>query len=311
MVELDEIRFNLSEMIERILSIFSISAAEKGLNLKKEVHSYVPDFFLGDPVRLRQVLINLMGNAIKFTQSGEITISVKCQKPPGCSETCSLIFSVSDTGIGIAKEKLQTIFESFSQADSSTTRIYGGTGLGLSISKKLVKLMGGKLKVKSKEGKGSKFHFTLKMKIELNDEELHEQPERPLMEGVEKPLKILLAEDVKDNRKLIEAYLKDTIHSLISVENGEEALKNFTECGDYDLVLMDMQMPVMDGYTAVKLIREWETNNGKNETPVLAFTAHALKEEVDKCLEAGCTSLLAKPLKKTELIKKIRSYSME
>lgn len=308
MIELEEINFSFGEKIEKIFSVFSIKADKKGIKLKKNISSNVPDYFFGDPVRLRQILINLIGNSIKFTDSGEVTISAECEKPAEYSETCHLLISISDTGIGIPEDKLNTIFQEFSQGDSSTTRTHGGTGLGLSISKKLVELMGGRLEVKSKEGEGSTFYFNLNMRIGSHEEEPEKELGAPITEGKEGPLNILLAEDAEDNRLLVKAFLKDTPHKLDMAENGEKAVEMFT-AGEYDLILMDMQMPVMDGYTATRVIRGWENRNERKSIPIVAFTAHALKEEVEKCLESGCTNHLAKPIKKKDLIEAIQANS--
>lgn len=309
LIELEEINFSLTEEVERIFSIFNVKAANKGILLKIIISPHVPEYVLGDPVRLRQVFVNLIGNAIKFTNSGEICISVDCGVGTSNNdEAYKLVIYVSDTGIGIPEQKRLAIFEEFYQADPSTTRKYGGTGLGLTISRKLVELMGGTLEVRSKEGEGCTFFFTLSVKAGYKEEDLHEEPDlRP--KGKEQAFNILLAEDIEDNRLLVENFLKNSQHKLDIAKNGEEAVEMFTS-GEYNLVLMDMQMPVMDGYMATKIIREWEMKNQKKETSIVAFTAHALKEEVEECLSAGCTSHLAKPLRKKALMKIIASTSL-
>ncbi|MDH3973738.1 MAG: ATP-binding protein [Deltaproteobacteria bacterium] len=304
LIELEEINFSLPGEIEKIFSIFNIKTAQKGIELKKEISHDVPGYLLGDPIRLRQILVNLIGNAIKFTDTGRVMVSVGCLEPPRPNESCQLLISVSDTGIGISEKNKEKVFEEFVQGDSSTTRTHGGTGLGLSISRKLVHLMGGKLSVESKEGEGSTFYFTIAMKIGSKEESDKRQTFLPWPK--EGPLKILLAEDAEDNRLLVEAFLKDTPHTIDMAKNGEEAIELFVS-NEYDLVLMDMQMPVMDGYSATRAIRGWEKRNDKEETPVIAFTAHALKEEVEKCINAGCTSHLSKPIKKKDLIYAIHS----
>ena len=310
MMDLEEINFSLSEKVEKIFSVFSAKADEKGINLKSNISPDVPEYFFGDPIRLRQVLINLVGNALKFTESGEVAMSFECGKSCDDIKKCNLLISVIDTGIGIPEHKLETIFETFTQGDSTMTRIYGGTGLGLSISKKLVRLMGGTLQVESNEGEGSRFYFTLPMKIGSKEEGIFKGQDAYNVEyESEQPLKILLAEDAEDSRLLLKSFLKDTPHTLDMAENGEEAIEMFT-ANEYDLVLMDMQMPVMDGYTATRVIRGWEKKNERKAIPVIAFTAHALKEELEKCLEAGCTDHLAKPVKKKEIIKAIQSFSV-
>ena len=309
LIELEEINFSLGEVIDKIFSVFFVKAEKKSILLKKRIAPDIQDIFLGDPIRLRQVLINLVGNALKFTESGEISISVESGGEFEQNQTNCLLFSVTDTGIGIPEYKLETIFDEFSQVDTSTTRIYGGTGLGLAISRKLVELMGGKLTVQSKEGEGSSFYFVLNLKGGNAEEELSIEPTIDKRGVKEHPLKILLAEDTEDNRLLVQSFLKNTPHSLDMVENGEIAVEQFIG-NNYDLVFMDMQMPIMDGYTATRIIRGWEKRNDREKTPVIAFTAHALKEEVQKCLEAGCTDHFSKPFKKKKLQELVQSYSL-
>jgi CheY-like chemotaxis protein len=225
-----------------------------------------------------------------------------------------LIFSVSDTGIGIPSEKLEAIFEDFTQADSSTTRTFGGTGLGLTISKKLVEIMGGKIWVESKMGEGSTFHFDLDMKPVSEKDEAVRKKEKPGGKAKAAPardsaktIKMLVVDDSEDNRLLVKTFLKKSPYNVDMAEDGEIAVQMFIS-GEYDIILMDMQMPVMDGYTATADIRKWEKENGKDETPIIAFTAHALKEEVVKCLEAGCTDNIAKPVKKKEILDIVRKF---
>ena len=309
LIEVEKLNFNLAEEIDRVLSIFRIKADKKKVDLKKKLAPDLPEYFLGDPVRLRQVLINLVGNAIKFTESGQVILSVLCEEGSGCQEKCTLLYSIIDTGIGIPANKLETIFQPFSQADSSTTRLYGGTGLGLSISQKLVELLGGQLKVKSREGAGSTFYFSLEMEIGFKDDELKKELMPGNSEKRERPLRILLAEDAEDTRRLVRAWLLESPHTVEMAQDGEEAVGMFT-ASEYDLVLMDIHMPVMDGYTATRVIREWEKRNDKEKIPVIAFTAYALKEEIEKYIEAGCTDFLAKPFKKKDLIETIQTYSL-
>ena len=237
---------------------------------------------------------------------------------PGC-----ILFRVSDTGIGISQDKLESIFDSFTQVDSSTTREYGGTGLGLAISTQLVELMGGRIWVESRAGEGSTFYFTARFGRQADDP----RPIPPgsaddddsgsaiLNKGVTGPnasrdldgvlapqdqraLRILLVEDFADNRMLVQTYLKETPYHIDIAENGELAVEKY-KSGQYDLVLMDMQMPVMDGYTATARIREWAKENGVRPTPIVALTANALKEDAQRSFDAGCTAHLTKPIKKT------------
>ena len=282
-------------------------AVEKGLALVCEVAPDVPTDRIGDPTRLRQVLLNLLGNAIKFTESGEVTLRVAPDADaavPG-----ALRFSVSDTGIGIAEEKLGAVFERFTQADSSTTRKYGGSGLGLTISKRLVELMGGRIWVESAVGKGSVFSFAVPLEIRT-------EPARraavPVGTGSDRPLpalQILLVEDSPDNRTITVAFLQDTPYRVETAENGAIACEKFI-AGHYDLVLMDRQMPVMDGLTATRAIRAWEQANQRSPTPIIALTAAALKGDREKCIAAGCTAYLTKPIKQDVLLQAIREHSV-
>jgi PAS domain S-box-containing protein len=462
-VQLETTGFDLNEMIENICEVMAIRAHEKGLELTCNIMPDVPTSLLGDPVRLRQILINLMGNAIKFTGKGEVAVQVERQKSGGRDPgpgvggqgagdgQVELVFSVTDTGIGIPLEKIDTIFEVFSQADSSTTRKYGGTGLGLSISKKLVELMDGDIRVDSKPGHGSTFSFTVRFKVQrILSEKTESLPldlkgfrvlvvddnatnrlilskvlsglgavvteaqngdrglaelkraletaepfqlalidgRMPEMDGFElagriketagkirdtsimmltsdnrrddiarcrklgistylvkpvkrsalldaiavtlgrktappvervrdfnpvdsskvRPLNILLVEDSKDNRLLIQAYFKKTSDNIEIAENGEIAVEKF-KSGKYDIVLMDVQMPVMDGYTATGEIRKWEKNKGGSETPIIALTAHAMTEDFQKSIDAGCTDHLTKPIKKAILMETIQKHA--
>ena len=271
-----------------------------------EIAPNVPNDLVGDPTRLRQVLLNLLGNAIKFTQSGEVTLRVALDGDP--SVPTALRFTVSDTGIGIPGEKLGRVFERFTQADSSTTRRFGGSGLGLTISKRLVELMGGRIWVESEVGKGSVFAFAVPFEISVTTNRptaapVGMDPELPLP-----ALRILLAEDSPDNCTITMAYLEDTPYQVEIAETGAIACDKF-KVGHYDLVLMDRQMPVMDGLTATRTIRAWEQANGRPPTPIIALTASALKGDREKCLAAGCTAFLTKPIKQEVLLQAIKERS--
>ncbi len=448
-IELEKIGFNLNEIVEKTTEIMAIRAHTKNLELFYLIEPDIPMDLIGDPVRLRQVLVNLMGNAIKFTEKGEVVLHV--DKDPQNKRPGSLLFSIADTGIGIPPEKLKTIFESFAQADSSHTRKYGGTGLGLTISKRLAELMNGSIWVESTVGEGSTFNFTAQFGIQIKPkkrksipevnlkglkilivdnnatnrlilrhtltnwgavvaevekgtqavaelkkakktnnpfklvlldcrmpgmggfeiaEQIQKNPDltqttimmltsdrrkgdvdkckelgiashlvKPIKQSdlrnaiaralgkakviVEKPkaesvtaskdkrvLSILLAEDNKDNRFLIQAYLKKTRYKIDIAENGKIAVKKF-KSNKYDLVLMDIQMPEMDGYTATKMIRKWEKQKRVKSTPIIALTAYALKEEVQKSLDIGCTAHLSKPITKAKLLQTIYDYAGE
>ena len=236
----------------------AVRAHEKGLALVCEIAPEVPRDLIGDPTRLRQVLLNLLGNALKFTESGEVALRVT---PDADASVAGVLrFTISDTGIGIPDEKLGAVFERFTQADSSTTRRYGGSGLGLTISKRLVELMGGRISVESGVGKGSVFSFAVPLEIWAG---ATRRATVPVGAGPELPLPdlhILLVEDSPDNRTITVAYLKETPYRVEIAENGAVAFEKFT-AGKFDLVLMDRQMPVMDGLTATRAMREWEKAN--------------------------------------------------
>lgn len=313
--ELEKIDFDLNETVEKVMEMLSLKASEKGLKLSYHISHDVSNLLTGDPNRLRQVLVNLIGNAVKFTHKGDVVLKIKRQKPDEVStsgDTVFLLFSIRDKGIGISLEKMGLIFEDFSQAHSSTSHIYGGTGLGLSITKRLVEMMGGRVWAESKLGEGSTFYFTAGFGIPTRRPEDSDYPsaqKKTLSAPLEQQLiKILLVDDSEDNRMLIESLLKKSPYSIETAENGKVAVARFKE-GNYDLVLMDMQMPVMDGYAATREIRKWESETGRRPIPVIALTAYALKEDIDKSIEAGCTAHLPKPVKRVALIAAIDEYA--
>ncbi len=454
-IKLEAFPFNLGELIEKTGEILGMRAGDKGLDLACHVQSDLPLELAGDPLRLRQSLTNLIGNAIKFTERGEIVLEVKASAPidPEAKEV-SLVFSVTDTGIGMSSLQTAHIFEKFHQADTSISRKYGGTGLGLTITKYFIELMGGTLSVQSEAGRGSVFSFTVPLALQDQDQLREEtaaptdlqrarilvvddnatnrmivrealaswgakvreasggeeglamlhraceagkpfrlvildyqmpdmdgfktarliktQPElrgttmilltslqrnddleqakeigfasviyKPVKraelreavsramgamepEGKEirpatittspiaspqRALRILLAEDNEDNRTLIWMYLKSTPHEMQMAENGRLAVDLFISDGRFDLVFMDIQMPVMDGYEATRAIRSWEKEQGRKRTTIVALTAHALKEDLQKSLDAGCDDHLTKPLKKTIFLETLKRYA--
>jgi PAS domain S-box-containing protein len=447
-IELEEIDFDLHDLLDKICELLAVRAHEKGLELACRMLPQVPTHIRGDPNRLRQVLTNLVGNAIKFTESGEVVLRV--EREAGSHQGEVLRFAVSDTGIGIPEDKLVRIFESFTQADASTTRQYGGSGLGLTIAKYLVELMGGRLWVESKVGEGSTFSFTAQFgtarelatqpelppldlkgwrtlvvddnstnrlilvetlaawgallttaengaqaltelvrasqagepyglvlldcrmpgmdgfqlaehiqshpnltamtvlmltsedragdlarcrRLGINDylvkpiqrSELSKAIQSALsrtqigMEGRGVPensdritdplsLRLLLADDSEDNVFLVQSYLRHSGCSIDVAENGEIAVQKFRS-GQYDLVLMDLQMPVMDGYIATRRIREWEREHQAKPTPIIALSAYALQSEIDRSRDAGCTAYLTKPIRRQILLETIENYS--
>jgi PAS domain S-box-containing protein len=305
-LDLERTGFSLSDHLEKVIEMIAPRAHEKGLVLACEIAPGVANDLVGDPTRLRQVLLNLLGNAIKFTQSG--TVALKVDAGMDRSVPTALRFTVSDTGIGIAGDKLACVFERFTQADSSTTRRFGGSGLGLTISKRLVELMGGTIWVSSEVDRGSVFAFAVPFEVWPTAGRLVSVPEGNDSEIGLPALRILMAEDSADNCTIALAYLEDTPYRVDVAETGLIACQMFKH-GHYDLVLMDRQMPVMDGLTATRTLRAWEIANGRAPTPIIALTASALKGDRETCLAAGCTAYLTKPIKQDVLLQAIRDYS--
>lgn len=443
-IALEQIGFDLGEVLDKVTELMALRAQAKGLELLVSTASDVPIVLIGDPQRLRQVLVNLVGNAIKFTDRGEVIVRVTNDN--GASQPGTLRFAVSDTGIGIPSEKLSAVFERFTQADGSTTRLYGGTGLGLAISKQFTERMGGRIWVESSLGKGSVFYFTAHfgvpeslstpeaspgielmgvqtllvssnegsrrlveealqswgatvsatkdeesaltvliqaegsgsphrlLLLDLGDIDLDRAPnrmkliktakdygvtvivfvpdvrslnirftyslelggyvtkpltKRKLEQGIGMAIKrstnatshdspntptepvqngaILLADDSSDNRFLIQAYLKHSGYQLDLAETGRVAVEMY-QARKYDLVLMDVQMPVMDGHTATRMIRDWEKQSNLSPVPIIALTAHAYQEEMQKSLAAGCSDHLTKPIKKNTLLNAMQKW---
>lgn len=324
-IELEQICFNLKNLISHIINLLSGKAGSNGLKLTSHIEESLPAIFVGDPVRLKQVLFNLLGNAIKFTKEGEVALSVEKYRPcekghissnSDAGEETTLLFKVRDTGIGIPPEKIDKIFDAFTQVDASVTRKYGGTGLGLAISFQLVELMGGRIWVESEVGKGSTFYFTVRAKRGSYEEdygqegrllensiklqENKELDESEIFSG--KSLNILLAEDHPINQKLILSLLKKKGYNFSLVTNGRDALDILSR-RDFDAVLMDVQMPGMDGLEAARRIRDPSSDVRWHEIPIIALTARALKEDEENCIEAGMNDYISKPLKKEKLFK--------
>ena len=305
-LELERTDFSVKDHLEKVTEMVAGRAREKGLALVCEIAPNVPADLVGDPTRLRQVLINLLGNAIKFTESGEVALRVA--PDADSSVPTALRFTVSDTGIGIPSEKLGQVFEPFTQADSSTTRRFGGSGLGLTISKRLVELMGGRIWAESRVGEGSVFAFAVPFETWAAADRRTAAPAGTGFNAPLPALRILLAEDFPDNCTITMAYLEDTPYRVDIAENGAIACEKFI-AGRYDLVLMDRQMPIMDGLTATRTIRAWEQANDRLPTPIIALTASALKRDREMCLAAGCTAFLTKPIKQEVLLQAIKDRS--
>jgi len=445
-IELEAIAFDLSDEMENVCKIMAYRAHEKGLELICDLPPDLPRHVVGDPIRIRQTLINLIQNAIKFTEKGEVAVSVDLRR--SFKKSLELSFQVRDTGVGIPPKKRATVFERFSQADASTTRRFGGTGLGLAISKRLVELMGGTIRVKSAVGKGSTFSFRIKLAlpekgavlpekpvdaggkrilvvwpngaarrslvrlleyagatvleaedgmsalavlgglsrknegldglfldggltdmdpVELaqgirehgfteipvvfvlatnescpgNEEDLEEawtqclfKPVRRddlfaalsgICEGFDaqpaalqveekngaaamRPMRVLLADDHPANRKVIEHFLKGTPITLVMAEDGRAAVEKFKE-GRFDVALMDIEMPIMDGYQATRAIRRFERKTGRAATPIIALTAHVFTEQKNMCFASGCTDFLTKPVKRSALLERLQGVA--
>jgi CheY-like chemotaxis protein len=304
-LELEAIPFNPNEIAESSVAIFQTKALDQGVVISSNFDESIPHMVVGDPQRLRQILLNLLSNAVKFTERGKITLSL------APTTENMLRFSVFDTGIGISEEKQKNIFQPFIQADTSTSRRFGGTGLGLSICQKLVEKMEGNIWVKSKPDQGSTFYVEIPSNEirdidtpkPLDDSQAFSKSDAPLAE-----LSILLADDAEENNMVIEAFLYDTPYRLTIVEDGFQALEQF-KAGTFDIVLMDINMPGMDGYEATKKIRLWEEQNKLPPTPVLALTANAMKDDIEKTKKAGCTHHLSKPIRKKRLLEAIDSFT--
>ncbi|MBC7521274.1 MAG: PAS domain S-box protein, partial [Sandarakinorhabdus sp.] len=305
-LDLERTGFSLGDHVEKVIEMVAPRAQEKNLVLGCKIAPGVTNDLVGDPTRLRQVLLNLLGNAIKFTENGSVVLTV--EPDANSALPTALRFTVTDTGIGIADDKLGTVFERFTQADSSTTRRFGGSGLGLTISKRLVELMDGRIWVSSIVGQGSAFAFAVPFEIWAAADRPVSAPVGADSDAPQRALRILMAEDSPDNCTIVLAYLADTPYRVDVAENGLIACEMF-KAGHYDLVLIDRQMPVMDGLTATRTLRAWEKAEGRPPTPIIALTASALKGDRETCLAAGCTAYLTKPIKQDVLLQAIRDYS--
>jgi two-component system, sensor histidine kinase len=312
-VELETTAFSLDSIVGDIVRTLSIKAEMKNLQLVTTFCEKLPPSFVGDPVKIRQVLYNLVGNAIKFTEKGKVEIKIE-ELDRKSGEQMWINFRVIDTGIGIPKNKLSGLFDSFTQVDSSTTRKYGGTGLGLSISKKYVDLMGGEIKVKSKPNEGSEFSFMLALKPitgsteKINDMKLTDVSENTVAHIREdySDISILVAEDQPINMEIIVGILKLKGCRITTAINGLEAFEKVCR-NRFDLIFMDVQMPEMDGVESTGMIRDWEKSKG-NHTPVIAMTAHAMKGQKEHFLESGMDDYLEKPIKAAKVFELLDKY---
>jgi signal transduction histidine kinase/CheY-like chemotaxis protein len=329
-----ESTFRLREWVGDVINDMALRAHAKNLELTAEIASDVPDFLIGDPGRLRQVLLNLVNNAVKFTENGSVFVSVV--KVAQSGDRLRLRFTVRDTGIGISPDKLRHIFQAFEQADTSISRTYGGTGLGLTISSRLVSMMGGSLEVESRLGVGSLFYFDADFRVSAPSEpsrvrdvpagegdpmqrlgQLLAQTGAAVVKSSSrsadfassfvapgKSLSVLLAEDNIINQKVTAGLLFAAGHQVSIANNGKEAV-DAIQSRRFDIILMDVQMPEMDGYTATSAIRELEKSRHLLRTPIVALTAHAMQGDQERCLDAGMDGYVSKPVQPAELLKAI------
>ncbi|HXB07180.1 MAG TPA: ATP-binding protein, partial [Puia sp.] len=311
-MEIEQRPFELRKCIEGVLDLFYEKAAESGLRLRYHVGGEVPPWVVGDALRLRQILMNLVSNAVKFTHEGEIFLRVHLLKedPSGVIQLC---FEVKDTGIGIPEEKIGMLFKSFSQVDSSTTRKYGGTGLGLAITEKLVTLMGGQISVRSRPGQGTVFSFTIRSQA-AEPEAVQEQPvggkQEPMSPDFAEhfPLRILVAEDNIINQELIQQILGNLGYDPDCVENGAFAVIASKE-KQYDMILMDVQMPEMDGLEATRMIRQGPKS--RSQPVIVALTANAMRGDREECIRAGMDDYISKPVRLDELMRLLQKWAAQ
>ncbi|MBF0625866.1 MAG: GAF domain-containing protein [Magnetococcales bacterium] len=302
-VVLESRPFQPARLFAAVGEMIRARAEHKGLECRVDLAADLPAWVLGDEGRLRQVLVNLLGNAVKFTEAGQVTLQVD-----HVAQGSQFRIGIRDTGVGIASDRLDRIFDKFSQADPSISRRFGGTGLGLAIARNLVELMGGTLTVTSQLGMGSTFLLQLSLAPTQAPEDAA-QAVAPVADAPPSaaplPLTILLAEDSVDNRNLILTYLRKMPWRVEIAVDGREAVER-VRSEEFDLVLMDIQMPVLDGYSATRKIRAWERQTGRRRLPILALSAHALESERQQSLAAGCDAHLTKPIKKQPLLEAIR-----
>jgi signal transduction histidine kinase/HPt (histidine-containing phosphotransfer) domain-containing protein len=307
-MELEVVAFDPGRLVTEVLELLRHGATQKGLTLTAELAPGLPPVLRGDPTRIRQILVNLIGNAVKFTAQGGITVGVRREDGGGLDAGTPLLLTifVRDTGCGIPQEKQGRIFESFTQADASTARQYGGTGLGLTICRRLLRLMGGRFRVESAPGMGSTFLFTVPMVVG----EAHSLPSAEREAGAEtltlpdRPLRILLVDDTAMNQILAARILERAGHRTVVAENGRDAIAILGR-QEFDLVLMDVMMPVMDGLEATTRIRAGKPRVLNPDIPIIAMTAQAMKEDRERCLAAGMNDYVAKPIRLDEFFRAI------
>ncbi len=305
--------FALPQLLRDVVGLFESQAEARGLRLRAQLSGNIPQYAVSDDVRIRQILVNILGNALKFTQRGEIALTVTRLAQHGSA--IDVLFSVEDTGIGIVHEAQDKIFEPFTQADNSTSRLYGGSGLGLTISRQLAEQLGGTLKLVSTVGVGTRVDIVLPLQQPSMSQELsyqrrieHRELESGTHEALQLGRRILVAEDNPVNAQVTEQMLRNLGHDVIVAENGQAVLALWQQ--GFDLILMDCLMPIMDGYDATRRIRSLERDAGRR-IPIVALTANAMNDERDKCLAAGMDDYLAKPIRLKDLDRMLRRHLRE
>ncbi|HER63068.1 MAG TPA: response regulator [Desulfobacteraceae bacterium] len=305
-LDIEPVPFSLPGLLDDVIRNFEVQAKGKNISLGLEIDPDIPKVLIGDDIRILQVLFNLVGNGIKFTEQGGITIRVK-QQASDIQGKIMVLFEVKDTGIGIDPEKQDLVFEAFAQADSSHSRKYGGTGLGLPISRRIVQQMGGNIHLISKKGEGATFWFILPFSIpETAEEGKDNVPEQAAADYFAESFTghILLADDDFINTTLAVSLLEQVGFVVKSVGNGRAAVDAWMQ-DDFDCILMDIQMPEMDGYEAARLIREQEEHRG-GHVPIIAMTACVMQEDREQCIKAGMDAYISKPINRVELFMLLR-----
>jgi len=306
MMKLEHVPFSLKGILSDAVSLFRQTAHEKGIALTFTVQANAPDALAGDPFRIRQILSNLIGNAVKFTQNGSVSVCVSAMDTDD-KNSLGLEYVISDTGVGISRNQMALLFKEFSQADGSHTRQYGGTGLGLSIAKNLANLMDGTIWALSEEGVGSEFHFTCRVSHASKEKSLPGMvSQRQKTPGEKRKLSVLVADDDPFGRMFIESLMQKKNWSPVCAKDGQEAI-DLCRDSRFDMILMDVQMPRVDGCSAATAIRRMEKDMNRLRTPIVALTACALKGDFERCMNAGMDRYLAKPIRMDALYGEIES----
>ena len=311
-MELEAVPFNLHNASQEVIELLLPRAEQKNLALNLKFDKNLHKYFIGDSVRIRQILYNLTGNAIKFTEKGSVTIHICEQDAGDAAEGKTMLrVSITDTGIGLTKEQRLKIFDKFVQADSTTTRKFGGTGLGLAICQMIVPMLGGEISVESEPGKGSTFSFTMLLHLASEDSvatKVIDNSVEEFKQDISTPLRVMMAEDNRINAEFAKEMLEKLRCEVIVSRNGREAFELLQKDREFDLIFMDCQMPIMDGFESTTKIREFETQKGLSHIPIIALTANAMKGDQEKCLNAGMDDYLSKPVRQKDFATMIRKW---